>query len=248
MKKSIFSLLLLMLPMLAVADIIEVDGISYVIVNSDHSAAVNKKNGGYTGDIVIPATITYNGQTYNVVEVLSYAFSGNDELKSVTLPESVVELRDCIFYGAHGLETVKMPRNVQKMGNSTFAGCTSLKTFWLPDNATEVRYGTFNGCESLTEMKLPETVTTIGESAFYGCEGIKTITIPAGVTKIEDTAFYNCNPKDVYCYAEEVPETGDFVFDLLDFEGVTLHVPASALNAYKDNEAWNVFETISAIR
>ena len=117
------ALLLFMLPMLAVADIVEIDGINYFLSSGSKTASVNRKDGGYTGDVVVPATVVYQGTTYDVTEVLSYAFSGNDELKSVTLPESIEKISDCVFFGAHGLETVSMPASITKWGDAVFAGC-----------------------------------------------------------------------------------------------------------------------------
>ena len=56
--------------------------------------------------------------------------------------------------------------------------------------------------------------------------------LPETVTTIGESAFYSSEG----IKAITIPT------------GVTLHVPAAALNANKDNEAWNVFENISAIR
>ena len=247
MKKSIFVFMLMLLPVLAHADMVEIDGVKYFIL-SDHAAVMKKDGGGYTGDVVVPATVNYQGKTYQVTEVLSYAFSGNDNLKSVVLPEGLVKICDCVFFAAHNLETVQMPSTITSWGNSVFAGCTSLKTFFLPDFLTEVPRNTFDGCSSLTNIELSDKITAIGEKAFAFCDGIKTIKIPASVTMIDESAFWNCNPKTVYCYAEKVPETVEGAFDLLDFEGVTLYVPAASIAAYKKDEAWKVFEKVVGIK
>lgn len=244
--KKLFLCLLMLLPMMAQADMVEIDGISYFIVGGE--ASVQKKDGGYTGDVVVPATITYQGKTYPVTEILSYAFSGNDNLKSVVLAEGITTIKDCVFFGAHNLETVQMPSTITKWGVSVFAGCTSLKTFFLPDFLTEVPRNTFDGCSSLTNIELSDKITAIGEKAFAFCDGIKTIKIPASVTMIDESAFWNCNPKTVYCYAEKVPETVEGAFDLLDFEGVTLYVPAASIAAYKKDEAWKGFTKVVGIK
>lgn len=245
MKKSIFVFLLMLLPMLAHADMVEIDGVSYFIVGSE--AYVQKKKGGYSGDIVVPATINYQGKSYPVTEVLSYAFSG-DNLKSVVLPEGITKIADDVFFAAHDLETVQMPSTITSWGEAVFAGCTKLKTFFLPDFMTEIPRSTFDGCSSLTNIELSDKITSIGEKAFAFCENIKTIKIPASVKTIDESAFWNCNPKEVYCYAEQVPETVEGAFDLLDMEGVTLYVPAASIAAYKKDDAWNVFEKVVGIK
>ena len=61
-------------------------------------------------------------------------------------------------------------------------------------------------------------------------------------------AFANCQElTDVYCYAENVPSTNIDAFDGSLIEYATLHVPASALNAYSNTEPWSNFKYKVAI-
>ena len=74
------------------------------------------------------------------------------------------------------------------------------------------------------------------------------VTIPNSVTSIGDWAFDCCdNLKNVYCYSEEVPSTNVWIFDGTYIENATLHVPASAIEAYKTTAPWSGFGTIKAI-
>ena len=68
------------------------------------------------------------------------------------------------------------------------------------------------------------------------------------MTSIGNYAFADCNNiENVYCYAEEVPSTFYNAFDHSNIENATLHVPASAIEAYKTTEPWSDFGTIKAI-
>ena len=88
-------------------------------------------------------------------------------------------------------------------------------------------------------------MTSIGESAFRGCRSLTAITLPKSVDYILDNAFSNCPElTDVYCYAEEVPSTKSNAFDGSYPKYATLHVPASAINSYKDTAPWSSFGTI----
>ena len=52
---------------------------------------------------------------------------------------------------------------------------------------------------------------------------------------------------DMYCYAENIPMTGDDAFDSLIAANTTLHVPAESVDAYKAVEPWKNFKKIVAL-
>ena len=62
-----------------------VDGIKYEVNSDNVSVEVQKTIDGYSGDIVIPDLVTYNGKTYVVTEIGLYAFDGCSKLKSLTI-------------------------------------------------------------------------------------------------------------------------------------------------------------------
>ena len=100
----------------------------------------------------------------------------------------------------------------------------------------------------MTSITIPNSVTSIGESTFYNCSSLTSITIPNSVTSIGECTFAYCeNIENVYCYAEEVPSTISDAFYNSNIENATLHVPASAIEAYKPTEPWSDFGTIKAI-
>ncbi len=79
----------------------EVDGIFYNITNrSSFTVEVTYYyEEPYSGDVVIPKTVTYNGAVYTVTSIDDYAFQNSSNLTTVTVPESVTSIGRSAFYG-----------------------------------------------------------------------------------------------------------------------------------------------------
>lgn len=167
----------------------------------------------YSGDIVIPESVEYDGVVYTVRGIYSYAFRYCTDVTSVTLPASVTSISSYAFEGCSGLESINL-ENVTSLSTECFWNCTSLKSVnlsnatsfssWVFRNCTalesvtlspslaSISNYTFYGCTSLTSLTLPASVTSIGSYAFYGCSKLESINIPSNVTSISEYAFYQC--------------------------------------------------------
>jgi len=92
-------------------------------------------------------------------------------------------------------------------------------------------------------------VIEIGWDAFSRCTGLTFVTIPSSVTSIGMFAFVNSTAlTDVYCYAEMVPNTDSYTFYESPISNATLHVPASAIDAYRNTSPWSGFGKIEVIQ
>src|SRR5574344_457221 len=250
---------------------VEVDGIYYNLISEGNVAEVTKGDNKYSGDITIPSSINVNEVEYPVTSIKKHAFSNCSSLTSVTIPNSVTSIGCHVFYGCSGLTSVTIPNSVTSIGDFAFDGCSGLTSVTIPNSVTSIGIHAFSGCSGLTSVTIstsvtsigdyafckcsgltsitiPNSVTSIGDFAFYGCSGLTSVTIPNSVTSIGDCAFNGCSKlENVYCCAESVPSTGDYVFKGMDIANVTLHVPASAIEAYKTTTPWSEFGTIKAI-
>ena len=99
MKKLLFLFALLLLPLAASATV-EIGGIYYNLVKKTQ-AEVTSNPKQYSGAVVIPATVDYDGVTYDVTSIGEEAFRGCSGMISVTIPNSVTFIgedafRDCI--------------------------------------------------------------------------------------------------------------------------------------------------------
>ena len=128
----------------ASADVVEVDGIYYDI--SETTATVTYGDNEYSGDIVIPESITYNGSKY-----------------------SVTSIGELAFIYCSGLTSIAIPNSITSIGESAFEGCSILTSVTIPNSVTSIGDYAFYNCSSLTSVTIPNSVTSIGGSAFEHC-------------------------------------------------------------------------------
>ena len=225
-----------------------VDGIYYNIVTKAKTAEVTEGDNEYSGDVTIPETITVDNVVHNVTSIGDYAFEECSSLTSITIPNSVTSIGEWAFSGCGGLTSITIPNSVTSIGEWAFSYCSGLTSVTIPNSVTSIGEYTFYECSGLTSVTIPNSVTSIGNWAFSGCGGLTSITIPNSVTSIRSGAFSRCNEiENVYCYAETVPSTKTDAFSNSNIEYATLHVPASAIEAYKTTEPWSAFGTFKTI-
>ena len=245
MKKNLLFLLLAILPMVASADPVEIDGIYYNLENNAKQAEVTSNPNKYFGKVDIPSSVTYNDVEYSVTSIGEYAFDYCIFLTSITIPNSVTSIGDCAFLDCSSLTSITIPNSVTSIDYGAFFGCSSLTSITIPNGVTSIGKRAFSDCRSLTSITIPNSVTSIGENAFNGCTNLTSITIGSGVKNINSYAFGHCPElTDVYCYAVNVPQTVTDAFDGSYPEYATLHVPDESLQAYKETEPWSNFGTI----
>ena len=200
-------LLALLLPLTATAYDFLVDGICYNIKGNEAAVASRRVPGflfiGYSGDIVIPATVTYNETTYPVTSIDAIAFYGCHDLTSIVVPNSVTEIGQEAFGNCPGLTSIVVEsgnprfdsRNncnaiIEATDNELIAGC---KNTIIPNSVTKIGNFAFDGCGSLTSIVIPNSVTSIGHYAFYCCDSLTSIDIPNSVIEIGYGVFESCS-------------------------------------------------------
>ena len=209
----IFLMLAILLPATAIAYDFEVDGIYYNI-NGTH-ATVTYGN-PYTGDMIIPEVVNYNGTDYIVTSIGDYAFNGNEELTSITIPNSVTSLGEDAFYGCSALTQIDLPNTVTSIGYKAFFNCTELSNITFGNNISTIGFSAFYGTAWLnnqpdglvyagpvaytykgtmpsnTSIILRGGTLGIASSAFKGCTTLTNIDIPNSVKVIGQSAFDGC--------------------------------------------------------
>ena len=213
MKHTVIILLMAVLPMVANADAVEIDGIYYTLIaKNGNFAEVTKDPDSYTGNIAIPESVSYNNVEYSVISIGEWAFGYCSSLTSITIPNSVTSIGGSAFHGCSGLTSVTIPNSVTSIGNYTFLNCSGLTAVTIPNSVTSIGEWAFSGCSGLTSVTIPNSVTSIGRYAFEGCSGLTSVTIPNSVTSIGERAFGGCSGLTSVTIPNSVTSTGNYAF------------------------------------
>ena len=133
-----------------------------------------------TGDVVIPAGITYINEN---------AFTGNPKITSVTFPEGFVGIGENAFSGCDNLAKLVFKGSLSYIGMGAFSGCDGLTEVVLPEGTETMGMEAFWGCKKLERVVMPDTVTSIGWSVFEDCGKLKDIVISKNCYDFGEFAF-----------------------------------------------------------
>lgn len=121
-------------------------------------------------------------------EILRYAFSDIDTLRTIELPNTVTSIAERAFMDCYGLETINL-ENIDELVQYAFFGATGLTSVKLKDST--VAKSAFQNCTSLESVEFLGENVTIGENAFSGCAALREIIGQDKVTSIGAYAFQN---------------------------------------------------------
>lgn len=195
----------------------------------------------------------------SLANIQAGAFINNDFLQEIILPERLQGLGSAAFENNSKLESVTFHTAIETMtiGNNAFNQCPILNKVYItnmnsfaqtnfnnakanPANTSQHIYDA-NGKE-IINVVLPKGTKYVNNNAFNGCAFIQSIEMPATMDHVNDDIFVGCSAlKDVYCYAEEVPEfigvNNPASMDEV-FQNATLHVPFGSESLYQKDTSW----------
>ena len=266
-SKLLIAFLLMLCCGTAVAsDFVTVDGFKF-LVETDKDEATLLAN-GYSGEVVVPEKVTWEGVDYPVVAFSDQCFY-NSSVSTVKIPNTVVILGEACFKSS-GIQSIEIPSSVTMLGKDCFSQCEYLYNVILPNSITKIPYGCFWYCSSLASIKIPSSVTSIGSYAFAYSHGLHNIELSEGIISLGLGCFSDCtnlktlklpksleelgndvfngstNLKEIRCDALNPPSIGSRQ-DGFSRQDCILSVPQASIEFYKQNSWWGGFGIINAI-
>ena len=242
-RPALLLILLLFSSFSALAYGCKVDGIYYDITPANRTASVTRVS--YSGGVIIPETIAFDGTTYSVTSIGDGAFANHSGLTSVTIPNSVTSIGNYAFFNCSGLTSVTIPNSVTTIGEFAFAYCSGLTSVIFNAEKCTKMISAFSDCTNLTSLTIGDKVTIIPNFAFPHCSKLTSVTIPNSVTSIGDSAFNGCSGlTKLVSLAVEPPICGKGAFEKVDKTTCQLLVPQESINKYKTADQWKEFLNI----
>ena len=225
MKKHLLILIALVaINSTAFAQTFEREGIYYRIASHTEPYIVTviaNTDNPYSGAIVIPASVIYEGLTYTVWEIGQSAFSGCSDLTDVTIPNSVTTIAFTAFNSCRNLTSLIIGNSVRGIDAAAFVNCSGLTNVTIPNSVTVIGGNAFKDCSNLTNIIIGNSITDIGPFAFKDCSDLTSVIIKATIPPtLVDRVFENV-PKDIPVY-----------------------VPCQSLEAYQTATWWSEFTNI----
>ncbi|MDE5804675.1 MAG: leucine-rich repeat protein, partial [Paramuribaculum sp.] len=212
MRKTLFAALLAMLSCLAahaaVGDTFTFGDLTFTIT-SESPAEVSVKAANtktISGAVVIPSTITNNGQIYSVASVDNDAFMSSSSITSISIPQTVTKIGSYAFQSCTNCQSINIPDNVTTIGEAAYSNLAKIAAFSISEdneyytvvdgalyNKNKNRIIAYPGGKTDANFDIPVGIDTVSTNCFLNNKYLESVTIPDGVTYIMMRAFKGIN-------------------------------------------------------
>lgn len=219
MRKILSLLILIVIPMAIMAHDFEADGIYFnkrgnEVIVTYRGASWNSYTNEYSGNVIIPSSVTFNGTTYLVASIGDFAFRNCEDISNITIPNTITTIGYSALSGCTGLTSIDLPNSVTRIERYAFEGCNNLLNIEIPNSVRIIERDAFKNTAWYNNQEdglvyaglvaykykgtmsysntilIKEGTISIAESAFSQCDFLANIEIPNSVIFIGGDAFY----------------------------------------------------------
>ena len=199
------------------------------VVETTTSASILKYTGS-DASVMIPRSVSYNGENLDVLSIAPFAFSGNTTMTAVNFEKSIVEsIHSKAFEGCSGLTSVDLPSTLKNFYDGAFYNSNNIATVTL--SSTNSYYvvkdgvlysknmyslmwmpAAYNNTKLQPEFVVPEQVNNIADYAFAGNPNVRRVFLRYGVNQVGKWSFSHCTNLSFVSLPASVKTIGDFAF------------------------------------
>ena len=120
------------------------------------------------------------------------AFTWNETLTEINVPDTVTEIEFSAFGSCLNLEKIKLPASIKSLAGQMFWHCDFLKEVIIPEGVEEIGQGFFGLCMSLNKVEFPASVKSLGEEMFLECTNLEGVYFNGNAPEAENIfAFWD---------------------------------------------------------
>ena len=185
------------------------------------------------------------------------AFSSQDKIVDVTLPESLKGIGSNAFFYCDNLTSIDIPDGVERIESEAFKYCEKLVNITIPESVSYIGLEAFNETKWLdrqangmvyagnnaymykgvmpknTSITLKEGTKCISGGAFYNEENLVGIVMPSSLIAIGEEAFSGCTNLKSVSFGENVEEIGGGAFEeCTSLESITIPEKVKEISDY----------------
>ncbi|WP_455716663.1 leucine-rich repeat domain-containing protein [Anaerosporobacter sp.] len=161
---------------------------------------------GNDEEVTIPTTVTSIGGS---------AFTGNEEIKSVIMTDSVTNIDGMAFWNCSNLVDIQIPCTVKSIGSGAFQltpwlgeqqkknplvivnnilidASTCKGSVVIGSDVKDICAQAFAFNSNLTKVTISNSTTSISQEAFVSCQNLKTVIMGDGVKYMGKNVFQRC--------------------------------------------------------
>ncbi len=165
----------------------ELDNEDFVSIEDNPTGTTaTLKAGKSTGNAVLSASVSHNGQTYTAQMDIKVRVDDYDDF---VIDEDYAEGPRLLYYQGHKSE-ISIPDNVKVIGPQALAGL-SVQIVNIPRSVEKIEYQAFTQMGNLAHVYFEEgsNLKEMGDEVFYYTLSLQEITLPEGLKKIGTGTF-----------------------------------------------------------
>lgn len=192
-----------------------------------------------SGELAIPATVTYNEVNYKVTGIGDHAFFYNKGISKIDLPAGLAYFDKYCFSGCSALIDLNIPASITRIGSYALSS-TGLSEIVIPDNTVELGTGAFSENPSLVSFEWnPGIASSLPDNALMACNALERITLGKETGKIGYCALSELPAlKSLTICSIMPPVLDEYTFDKTILSEAALYIPVGSIPAYRSAKYW----------